>query len=56
MAKERNIEYKLSKNLKLPILMLDERKIRTSSANFIDNAIHYSKDKGAFKINVQLSF
>jgi signal transduction histidine kinase len=54
MAKERNIELNFQKPKDFPILMLDEEKIRQVVANFIDNAIHYSKDKGA-KINVQLT-
>jgi signal transduction histidine kinase len=54
MAKERNIELTYQKPNDFPILMLDEEKIRQVVANFIDNAIHYSKDKGA-KINVQLT-
>jgi signal transduction histidine kinase len=54
MAKERNIELTFNKPKDFPVLMLDEEKIRQVVANFIDNAIHYSKDKGA-KINVQLT-
>jgi signal transduction histidine kinase len=54
MAKERNIQLTYQKPNDFPILMLDEEKIRQVVANFIDNAIHYSKDKGA-KINVQLT-
>jgi signal transduction histidine kinase len=54
MAKERNINLTFQKPKDFPILMLDEEKIRQVVANFIDNAIHYSKDDGA-KINVQLT-
>ena len=54
MAEERDIELTFQKPKDFPILLLDEEKIRQVVANFIDNAIHYSKDKGA-KINVQLT-
>jgi signal transduction histidine kinase len=54
MAGERNIDITFQKPKDFPTLMLDEEKIRQVVANFIDNAIHYSKDKGA-KINVQLT-
>ncbi|HEY5268419.1 MAG TPA: HAMP domain-containing sensor histidine kinase, partial [Candidatus Saccharimonadales bacterium] len=54
MAHERSIDLTFHKPKDFPVLMLDEEKIRQVIANFIDNAIHYSKDKGA-KINVQLT-
>lgn len=54
MANERKIDLVFLKPKDFPVLMLDEEKIRQVIANFIDNAIHYSKDKGA-KINVQLT-
>jgi len=54
MADEKNIDLTFQKPKDFPTLMLDEEKIRQVIANFIDNAIHYSKDKGA-KINVQLT-
>ena len=54
MAKERDVNLTFQKPRDFPILMLDEEKIRQVIANFIDNAIHYSRDKDA-KINVQLT-
>jgi signal transduction histidine kinase len=54
MADEKGISLTFHKPKDFPILMLDEEKTRQVIGNFIDNAIHYAKPKGA-KINVQLS-
>lgn len=54
MADEKGIVLTFHKPKDFPILMLDEEKTRQVIGNFIDNAIHYAKSKGA-KINVQLS-
>lgn len=55
MAEAHKVELSYSKPANFPILMLDEGKIQQVVANFIDNAIHYSKSKGG-KIDVQLTY
>jgi signal transduction histidine kinase len=54
MADSRKVALTFHKPHDFPTLLLDEEKIRQVIANFIDNAIYYSKHKNA-KIDVQLT-
>jgi signal transduction histidine kinase len=55
MAAGKDIVLTFQKPKDFPVLMLDEDKTKQVISNFIDNAIHYSKNKNA-KIDVQLSY
>jgi signal transduction histidine kinase len=54
MAEAHNVELTYSKPKNFPLLMLDEDKTKQVVANFIDNAIYYSKHQGG-KVIVSLS-
>ncbi|HUC87919.1 MAG TPA: ATP-binding protein [Candidatus Binatia bacterium] len=54
MAESHKIALTFHKPEHFPLLMLDEDKTKQVIINFIDNAIYYSKPKGA-KIDVQLT-
>ncbi len=54
MAASKEITLNYQKPENFPSIMLDEDKTKQVIINFIDNAIHYSKPKGA-KIDIQLT-
>jgi signal transduction histidine kinase len=53
MAKVRQITLTYKKPENFPLLMLDEDKIAQVITNFVDNAIHYGKERG--NISVELA-
>lgn len=53
-AKARNLKFTVSVPKKMPILSLDEGKIRQVIMNFADNAIYYSKEKSTIKVSLKL--
>lgn len=53
-AKTHNLKFSVSVPKKMPLLFIDEGKIRQVIMNFADNAIYYSKEKSAVKVSLKV--
>lgn len=53
-AKTRDLKFTVSVPKKMPLLSLDENKIRQVIMNFADNAIYYSKEKSTIKVSLKV--